>query len=316
MTVSPRRASLSRHAALPTGRRGFWQELYHARWAYFFLAPALLFYFVFLLYPLAQGLFLSLFEVGLSPARKFVGAENFVRLAGDEKFRRAVVNTLLFVLGVVPAALGISLAVALLIQPLASRLQAFYRLAFYLPGVAGGVILALVWLWIYQPTYGLLNYLLSFLHIPPVAWLGTAETALPCLMFVVLSWILGQPIILFVAGLDSIPAELTEAARLDGAEGSTLLRRITLPLLRPTLLFVLITQTIGVMQVFVVVNVMTQGGPERSTEVLAHDIFVNAFSVAGQMGYASAAAWLLFLVIGVFVLIQMRLYGSRRTYDE
>ena len=288
--------------------QGLWQRVHRARWAYFFLAPALLFYTVFLLYPLAQGLLLSLFEVGLSPARKFVGAENFIRLAGDEKFRRSVGNTLVFVLGVVPTALAISLGVALLIQPLASRLQSFYRMAFYLPGVAGGVILALVWLWIYQPTYGLLNHLLGRAGIAPVAWLGTAETALPSLMFVVLTWILGQPIILFVAGLDSIPAELTEAARLDGAAGGTMLRRITLPLLRPTLLFVLITQTIGVMQVFVVVNVMTQGGPANATQTIVFRIYETAFGFY-EYGYASAMGVVLLAIVAVVGAVQFRLLG-------
>lgn len=308
MTVSPRRALSPQNTVHTCRRRGLWHEIYQARWAYFFLAPALLFYATFLLYPLLQGLFLSLFEVGLAPTRKFVGAENFLRLAGDEKFRRAVVNTLLFALGVVPTALALSLGVALLIQPLASRLQAFYRLAFYLPGVAGGVILALVWLWIYQPTYGLLNYLLGSLHLPPIAWLGTLETALPCLMFVVLSWILGQPIILFVAGLDAVPTELTEAARLDGAEGGTLLGRITLPLLRPTLLFVLITQTIGVMQVFVVVSVMTQGGPANATQTIVFRIYETAFSFY-EYGYASAMGVVLLAIVAVIAAVQFRLLG-------
>ncbi len=292
----------------PNRSPGLWQQIYRARWAYLFLAPALLFYGVFLLYPLAQGLYLSLFQVGLSPVRKYVGLDNFVRLAADEKFRKAVLNTLVFVLGVVPAALGLSLSIALLIQPLSARVQAFYRMAFYLPGVAGGVILALVWLWISQPTYGLLNYLLGTLGIPPVAWLGSVETALPCLMFVVLTWILGQPVILFVAGLNAIPAELTEAARLDGAAGGTMLRRITLPMLRPTVLFVLITQTIGVMQVFVVVNVMTQGGPANATQTLVFRIYETAFSFY-EYGYASAMGVVLLAIVAVIAAVQFRFLG-------
>jgi ABC-type sugar transport system permease subunit len=291
-------------AKVSLGRR-----LYRARWAYFFLAPALLFYGAFILYPLVQALYLSFFDVGLAPTRKFVGLDNFLRLAGDEKFRRAVVNTLLFVLGVVPAALVLSLATALIVHPLSRRLQAFYRLAFYLPGVAGGVILALVWLWIYQPTYGLLNYLLGAIGVQPIAWLGTAETALPSLMLVVLTWILGQPIILLLAGLDAIPTELTEAARLDGAEGATMLRRITIPLLEPTLLFVLVTQTIGVMQVFVVVNVMTQGGPANATQTLVFRIYETAFSFY-EYGYASAMGVTLLGIVAVVALAQFRLLGK------
>lgn len=295
----------------PAGRRGSpggWRALVRARWAYAFLAPALLFYALFILYPLLQGLFLSFFEAGLGPERKFVGLENFTRLAADEKFRRALLNTLIFVLGVVPTALVLSLGIALLIQPLSRRLQAFYRMAFYLPGVAGGVILALVWLWIYQPTYGLLNYLLGRVGFQPVAWLGTAETALPCLMFVVLTWILGQPIILLVAGLDAIPSELTEAARIDGAGPGTLLQRITLPLLKPTVLFVLVTQTIGVMQVFVVVNVMTQGGPANATQTVVFRIYETAFGFY-EYGYASAMGVVLLAIVAAVAAVQFRLLG-------
>jgi multiple sugar transport system permease protein len=197
----------------------------------------------------------------------------------------------------------------LIVHPLSRRLQAFYRLAFYLPGVAGGVILALVWLWIYQPTYGLLNYLLSSIGVQPIAWLGTGETALPSLMLVVLTWILGQPIILLLAGLDAIPLELTEAARLDGAAGSTMLHRITLPMLKPTLLFVLVTQTIGVMQVFVVVNVMTQGGPANATQTLVFRIYETAFSFY-EYGYASAMGVALLAIVAVVAMAQFRLLGQ------
>ena len=297
------------HLAVKTRPVSLGRRLYQARWAYLFLAPALIFYGAFILYPLLQALHLSFYDVGLSPARKFIGLDNFTRLAGDEKFRRAVVNTLLFVLGVVPAALILSLATALIVHPLARRAQAFYRLAFYLPGVAGGVILALVWLWIYQPTYGLLNYLLGMVGIQPIAWLGTAETALPSLMLVVLTWILGQPIILLLAGLDAIPGELTEAARLDGAAGATMLGRITIPLLKPTLLFVLVTQTIGVMQVFVVVNVMTQGGPANATQTLVFRIYETAFSFY-EYGYASAMGVALLGIVAVVALAQFRLLGQ------
>jgi multiple sugar transport system permease protein len=284
-----------------------------ARSAYLFLAPTLAFYSLFTLYPLAQGLLLSFFEAGLKPERKFVGLQNFVRLTQDERFLRALVNTGLFVAGLVPLALVLSLILALLIHPLRKGAQSFFRLAFYLPGVAGGVVLALVWLWIYQPTYGLLNAVLGIFQVPPVAWLGTTEWALPALALVVLTWILGQPLILFLAGLNGIPPELIEAARLDGAGAGALLRKVTLPLLRPTILFVLVTQTIGVMQVFVVVFVMTKGGPANATQTLVYRIYETAFDFY-EYGYASAMSVVLLSIIALVAIVQFRLLGREVEY--
>lgn len=292
---------------------GWWQELYRARWAYLFLAPAYLVFAVFVLYPLAQGLYLSFFEVGLSQQRTFVGLANFTRLAGDRAFRLALLNTGLFVLGVVPVSLALSLGIALLVFPLPNRVQAFFRLAFYLPGVASGVVLSLVWLWIFQPTYGLLNYLLSTVGVPRVAWLGSTEWALPSLGVVVLSWILGQPVILFIAGLGAIPPELTEAAQIDGAGPAVRLWRLILPLLRPTLLFVLLTQTIAVMQTVVVVILMTRGGPDNATQTLVYRIYETAFDFY-QFGYASAMGVVLLAAAAVVTAVQFRLLGQEVEY--
>jgi multiple sugar transport system permease protein len=285
------------------------RQVYQARWGYFFVAPAALLFLVFILYPLAQGLYLSFFKAGLSPVRTFVGLDNFRRLFGDPGFIRAVLNTLAFVLGVVPLALVLSLGTAVLIFPLSNRVQSFYRLAFYLPGVASGVVLSLVWLWIYQPTYGLLNYVLGLAGVPRVAWLGEPQWALPALGLVVLSWILGQPVILFLAGLGAISPELSEAASIDGAGAWTQLRRITLPLLKPTVLFVLLTQTIAVMQTVVVVIVMTRGGPANATQTIVYRIYETAFDFY-QFGYASAMGVVLLALVGVITAIQFRLLGQ------
>jgi multiple sugar transport system permease protein len=285
------------------------RQVYQAGWGYFFVAPAALLFLVFILYPLAQGLYLSFFKAGLSPVRTFVGLDNFRRLFGDPGFIRAVLNTLAFVLGVVPLALVLSLGTAVLIFPLSNRVQSFYRLAFYLPGVASGVVLSLVWLWIYQPTYGLLNYVLGLAGVPRVAWLGEPQWALPALGLVVLSWILGQPVILFLAGLGAISPELSEAASIDGAGAWTQLRRITLPLLKPTVLFVLLTQTIAVMQTVVVVIVMTRGGPANATQTIVYRIYETAFDFY-QFGYASAMGVVLLALVGVITAIQFRLLGQ------
>lgn len=292
----------------------FLSKLYQARWAYFFIAPAYLFFAIFVLYPLLQGLFLSFFKADLSATRTFVGLDNFVRLTRDAAFLRAIRNTFLFVLGIVPLAMLISISVAVLIYPLSKRGQTFFRMAFYLPGVASGVILSLVWLWIYQPTYGLLNYFIGLFGFAPVAWLGTTQWALPALALVVLSWILGQPIILFLAALGAIPPEITDAAMIDGAGPLTRLWRITLPLMRPTILFVLLTQTIGAMQIVVVVILMTRGGPANATQTIVYRMYETAFDFY-EFGYASAMGVVLLIIIAAVAAIQFKLLGQEVEYS-
>lgn len=300
-------------AKAPGARARHWLSgvlgrLYRERWGLFFAAPALLLFSLFILYPLAQGLLLSFFEAGLAPERRFVGLANFARLAGDSAFLQAVRNTGALVLGVAPLSTLLGLAISLVVFPLSQRAQGFFRLAFYLPGVASGVVLSLVWLWIFQPTYGLLNHLLGMAGGPRIAWLGSAEWALPSLGLVVLTWILGQPVLLMLAGLGTISPELLEAAHLDGAGPAARLWRVTLPLLRPTLLFVLVTQTIAVMQTVVVVIVMTRGGPANATQTLVYRIYETAFDFY-QFGYASAMGTVLFLFAAAITLVQFRLLG-------
>ena len=215
---------------------------------------------------------------------------------------------------IVPLAMAISIGVAILIYPLPRHVQTFFRMAFYLPGVASGVILSLVWLWIYQPTYGLLNYFTGMLGFAPVAWLGTSQWALPALALVVLTWILGQPIILFLAALGAIPPELIDAAMIDGAGPLTRMWRVTLPLMRPTILFVLLTQTIGVMQIVVVVILMTRGGPANATQTIVYRLYETAFDFY-EFGYASAMGVVLLLFIAAVAAIQFKLLGQEVEYS-
>lgn len=292
--------------------RSLFEQIWAARWAYIFLLPALVPFFVFVLYPLLAGLQLSFYDAQLV-ARKWVGLANFVALARDSAFRLAVVNTVYFVVGVVPVTVALSLILAVIVHPLGRAAQSFFRLAFYLPVVAAGVVLSIVWLYIYNPTYGLLNYLLSLVGIGRVEWLGRTETALPSLALVVVSWTIGQPLILFLAGLAGIPSELYDAAAIDGAGGWDRFWRVTLPLLRPTALFVLVTQTIGVFQVFVVVLLMTRGGPANATQTIVYRIYETAFSFF-QFGYASAMGVVLLIIVGLVAIAQFRFLGQEVEY--
>ena len=168
------------------------------------------------------------------------------------------------------------------------------------------------------PQWGLLNELLELVGLGEWrnAWLGDTQTALAAIIFA-WSWQqVGMSMVIFLAGLTEIPRFLYDAARVDGASRWQQFRHVTVPMLRNTLVFVTVMTVIGSFQVFTSVYIMTSGGPERSTEVIAYSIFINAFAVAGQMGYASALAWLLFAATFVFVFLQMRLFRSRRIYDE
>jgi len=288
------------------------RRIWAARWAYLFLLPAMVPFFVFIVLPILHGLGLSLYDAQLV-ARQFIGFDNFVALAKDEVFRQAILSTIYFVVGVVPITVAIALLLAVTVFPLSQGVQSFFRLAFYLPVVASGVVLSIVWLYIYHPTYGLLNYLLSLVGIPRVEWLGRTETALPSLALVVVSWTIGQPLILFLAGLGGIPLDLYDAASIDGAGSWARFWYITFPLLKPTTLFNLITQTIGVFQVFVVVLLMTRGGPMNTTQTIVYRIYETAFTFF-HFGYASAMGVVLLVIVGLVAVAQFRLLGQEVEY--
>lgn len=271
--------------------------------AYAYIAPAMLLALLFSFFSMGVSFWTSLHDWDpFLGAGKFVGLANYRRVlfGEDSVFWLALRNTTAYVVMVVIAMLATSLPFALLFRK-ARYGQGLFRTLYFIPSITPGVVVALIFYQLYGVWGGLLDNAVTAL--PAIALMGVWSGA-------------GYNMLLFLAGLNEIPPDFYDAARIDGAGPIAEFWHVTIPLLRNTVVFVMVMTIIGAYQVFTSVYVMTQGGPERSTEVLAHDIFVNAFSVAGQMGYASAAAWLLFLVIGVFVLIQMRLYGSRRTYDE
>jgi ABC-type sugar transport systems, permease components len=288
------------------------KRIYAGRWAYFFLFPAYFFFIIFTLIPLVQGLGFSFYNVGLRE-RTFIGFDNFERLFDDPVFWKALVNTLLIVAGVVPTVVILSLLIAVTVFPLYKWVQTAFRVAFYLPVVASGVVLSMVWLWILHPSHGLLNYLIGLFGFEPIAWLGTPKMALVSVMTVVVTFTIGQPVILFLAGLGGIPADLYEAAMIDGANSRARFFRITLPLLKPTTLFVTVTQVIGVFQVFVVVLLLTKGGPANGTQTIVYRMYEMAFDTF-QFGYASAIGLVLIIIIGVISWIQFRFFGADTEY--
>ncbi|MCX6078937.1 MAG: sugar ABC transporter permease [Chloroflexi bacterium] len=278
---------------------------------YLFIAPGYIAFIAFMLIPILFAISLSFYKTTFNfSARQFVGFDQYILLSKDLIFRQALKNTINYTLVIVPLTVLIALFVALLIEPLGPKLQGFFRGAFYLPGVAGGVVLSVVYLWIFNPTYGLLNYVLELFGIEPVLWLATVPHSFQAVCAVVLTFTIGQPIILFLAGLAGISQDILDAATVDGANSFQKTLFIRLPLLRPVLLFVLATQIIQVFQLWEVIYMVTGGGPFNSSTSLVFLIFQTAFVGSGNYGKASAIGVVLMVIIMVFTFVQLKFWNQ------
>ncbi len=288
------------------GVRKFW-------WITFFLAPSLLGLTLFTLLPIIASAGLTVFEWDLLTPPRFVGLENFVNLASDQNFRQAFWHTLQYIIGYIPTVMVLALAVALMLKQ-TSRWSVLLRIGFFMPVVSAWVAVALIWKWLLNPRFGLFNYLLSLLGIVGPNWLFDPKWAMPAIIMTSVWKDIGFVMVMFLAGLQSIPHEYYEAADLDGASSWQRLRYITLPLLSPTTFFVIIMLLINSFQVFDQVWIMTEGGPAGATMVLVEQIVKNAFSYS-RMGYASAMSWVLFAMVFVVTVIQNRFQQNWVTYD-
>jgi len=275
---------------------------------YLFIAPGYIAFIAFMLIPILFAISLSFYKSSFDiSARQFTGFGQYILLSKDPIFKQALINTINYTLVIVPSTVLISLVIALLIDPLGPRAQSFFRGAFYLPGVAGGVVLSVVYLWIFNPTYGLLNYLLGLIGMKSILWLATAPHSFQAVCMVVLTFTIGQPIILFLAGLAGISQDMLDAATVDGASDLQRTFYIRLPMLRPVLLFVLATQTIQVFQLWEVIFMVTGGGPFNSSTSLVYLIYQTAF-IGGNYGKASAIGVVLMLIIMIFTLAQLKFW--------
>jgi multiple sugar transport system permease protein len=276
---------------------------------YGFLFPDVLGLLVFVVGPIGFAFYISLHSwTALSPMR-WIGFANYTRLWADVRFWDSLQITALYTIIYVPLLLAISLGLAVLVNQRLPFISIF-RAIFFVPVVLSLVVSSLMWRYIFDERIGLLNYLIGLVGVPPQAWLGSVELALPSIIVVSL-WIqMGYFMTIFLAGLQDIPREYYEAAMIDGASSSTAFFRITLPLLKPTTLFVLVISLINAFQVFDQVWVMTRGGPASATRVTVIYIYQQAFQHL-NLGYASAMAFALFLIILVVSLIQFRLFRTR-----
>jgi len=279
------------------------------RSAYLFILPAFLFAVIFLFIPLGQGVYLSFFRAGIT-TREFVGFGNFAKMGSDPLFWVEIRNTIVFVVGLVVLDLSITLFIAVAIHRLSNFLQSFFRLAFYLPGVCAGVVTSMVWIWIFNPDFGLLNYLLGLIGIPPVYWLSESDTARLAVIVVVCTWFLGGHIILFLAALNAVPEHLYEAARIDGANAAQRFFHITIPLIMPMTVYILVTTTIGAFQIWEGIYMLTAGGPAHATTNIVYRVYQLGFRYF-RFGEAAAHGVLLLLIIFPIAFIQFR-YLSKK----
>jgi len=282
-----------------------------------FVAPALSLIGLFFFVPVTAGLVLSITDFDIyasaSPATaRFVGLGNFAAVLNDPVFWIALRNTMFFVLVGGPLTVAISLAAAVLVNSKLARAPAFFRSLYFVPVVTTLVAMAVVWRYLYHPRYGLLNHVIGLVGLGPIDWLGDPHLAMPAIVILSVWKKFGYNMLILLAGLRTIPDELYEAARLEGAGWWASFRHVTLPNLAPTFLFVSVMTMIEQFQLFAEPYVMTQGGPLKSTTSIVLLMYEEGFRW-WRMGHAAAIAFVLFAIMLVATMVQLRLQKEQAT---
>jgi multiple sugar transport system permease protein len=282
-----------------------------------FLSPALSVIGIFFVIPVLAAFVLSftdfdIYSLGNWEYIRFVGFQNYMRIIETPLFWIALKNTFYFVLVGGPLSVAVSLGTALMLNSKLAKFKSLYRTIYFLPVVSSLIAVAIIWRYLYHPAHGLLNYALAAFGIAPVDWLGDPAVAMPAIIIMAVWKNFGYNMLIFIAGLQNIPEDLYEAAHLDGASWWQQFKEITLPMLKPTSVFVVMITIIGYFQLFAEPYVMTQGGPLNSTTSIVLLMYEQGFRW-WSMGYAAAIAFVLFIIILFFTLIQMLLQrGMKR----
>ncbi len=282
-------------------------------WVWVFLAPTLIGLLFGTLGPVLAAIGISFTDWDVITPPVFAGLDNYKKLVGDPTFSKALLNTLYYVGVMVPISTVLALLFAFLLNQ-KLRAVTWYRTAYFLPVVSSTVAVALVWSWIYAKDFGLLNFLLRQIGLDPIGWLSSITWAMPAVIIMGIWGNLGAGIVIFLAGLQSIPESYYEAGDVDGANGFQKFFRITVPLITPSLFFYFIITMIDAFQTFESIYIMTRGGPVNSTTTIVYYIYRNGFRNF-KMGYASSQAIVLFLVIMVLTLIYWKLQERWVVYD-
>ncbi len=284
--------------------------------AYAFIFPAALVIIVFHIFPTLYSWYISLFDWDLiSKTKEFVGLANYSKLFSDPDFLKSLLNTVYFAAGTIPLSIVIAFTVAYGLSRKIKGLS-FFRTVYFLPVVTSVNAVAMIWLWIYHPDAGILNWFLGLFGVSPHKWLLDPVLAMPAVILMSIWKSLGYNIIIFLVGILSIPGEYYEAAQIDGASGFQIFRHITLPLVMPAIFFVSLVSLIGSFQTFTQIYMLTpEGGPLKSTMVIVYYLYQNAF-VFFKVGYASAISFIIFLIIFTLTLLQNRFWGEKIDYEN
>lgn len=289
--------------------RYFFWRAWRERSAYLFIAPGVIIFSIFTFAAGAFAFYLTFHRWSIiEPNKPFVGLDNYRDLANDEQFRQSVLNTAYFTGGSVPITMALGLGIALLLnQPL--RFRGVFRTMYFLPVVTPFIVSAILWKWLYNADDGLINYYLMKGHIidQPLLWLSDQNLAMPAVIIMSIWAGVGFSMVIYLAGLQAIPEELYESAKLDGAGPFARLRYITWPMLRPTTLFLLVIGIISSLQVFTQIFIMTSGGPVNKTTTMLYYVYLWAFKYY-DMGYAATLAFALFVMLLVVTVFQLRLF--------
>jgi len=276
--------------------------------SYLFLAPFLLFFIMFVVYPMFMCVYTSFFDATMGREDIFVGFGNYKTLFQDDVFWIALRNTLVIVLVSVPVTCAFSLWVASAISKMPVAATSAFRCIFYLPVVTGSVAVTMVWKWMFNNYYGIFNYLGNSMGLldKNINWLGDPKYALGCIILILLTTSVGQPIVLYVSALDNVDKSLVEAAEVDGATQMQAFWRIKWPQMMPTTLYILVITTINSFQCFALIQLLTLGGPSNSTMTIMYYIYYNAFKLY-KYGYGNAMGVILAIIIAILSAVQFKL---------
>ncbi len=275
---------------------------------YLFMLPFLLFFVGFVVYPMFMCIYTSFFDATMNRDDIFIGFQNYVDLFNDPVFWTALKNTLIIVVVSVPVTCAFSLWIATLISKMPVTATSAFRCIFYLPVVTGSVAVTMVWKWMFNNYYGILNYLGKGVGLldKNINWLGDPKYALGCIILILLTTSVGQPIVLYVSALDNVDKSLVEAAHVDGATETQSFWKIKWPQMMPTTLYILVITTINSFQCFALIQLLTSGGPKNSTMTIMYYIYYNAFKQY-RYGYGNAMGVILAIIIAILSAVQFRM---------
>jgi multiple sugar transport system permease protein len=277
---------------------------------YLFILPQFILFFGLMVYPILSGFKLSMYKITLKD-KVFIGFDNYIKLFNDKVFIKAVTNTILLVITIVILSVVFGIIVSAAVFEKSNRYISFIRGCYYIPVVVSMVVMSVVWKFLFTPASGLINYILGLFGIEPVNFLGDPNLVMPIIIFVTFVSLIGTVIILYIAAMIGIPKELFESAEIDGASKIQQLLFINLPSIKPTTLFIVINQTITVMKLFVVIQLMTNGGPNHSSVTLMFLLYEKAFLNIGRLGEAAAIGVIIFIICFILSVMQFFVFDDK-----